>query len=88
MEVIEGMILDMVNQLGFQELLDDDTAPSSITLPDGTIHGLDWHFDPDVEEPYVSIGWNLPNDSYWFAEIEDDTYGQLQALRLYYNALR
>lgn len=53
--------------------------PAAITGPFGT-HGVTYERDED-DEPYASIGFNLPEGVY--AEIEDGTYGELQALRVY-----
>lgn len=49
----------------------------------GERYGLAWGFDTELDEVFVSVGYNLPHDTQVFAEIEDGTYGQLQALRIY-----
>jgi len=53
--------------------------PDAITGPLGT-HGVTYDVDDDGE-PYARIGFGLPEGVY--AEIEDGTYGELQALRIY-----
>lgn len=65
---------DWMSGLGFAVA----NAPDVITGPFGT-HGVTYDLDED-SEPYARIGFVLPEGVY--AEIEDGTYGELQALRI------
>lgn len=50
------------------------------------VHGplkITYHFDDEQGEDYARVTMSLPDDSRIFAEIEDETYGQLKAVRIY-----
>jgi len=73
---IEHMVGDLVVRF-------DAGERPKLWLSDFGTHGITYAYDPENEETYARVGFNLPEDTRVFAEIEDGTYGQLQAIRIY-----
>lgn len=65
-----------------QQLNAGQQLPERAEFPGiGTVGIIGPEFDEESDDEYVTVGFCLPDDVY--AEIEDGTYGQLQAFRVY-----
>lgn len=73
---IEWMVASLI------EKLDAGERPT-LWLSDFGDHGITYGHDAEQGEDYATVGFNLPQDSRVFAEIEGGNYGQLQGIRIY-----